>query len=420
MSSKSEKIPPRIDLEPLYKALKNVITDQWTTYTSAVAEFVMGKINQDELSNIIDPIILSSTGETEHLHNELIAAIYANTTREVPDHGVATWVSANDKPLSGSGTKVISGDAAEQRRKAEVMALPNRDRRRIKDLTTNDIDHNELFAQMFSTTRRLPKPKMDFVTVPQSAGGITKTNWDMEIRKRYAQPLACESGEFPDSSTIEARMTPMCYEMGLVSGHSSDAAQFMAVATETFVKQFLSSVFDKTRSNGPGSSGSAGSGGAASWITTHKYKRQLEIEEEAFARKEITRDKAGLLPVETKAAAERGPLGMADLRTALELGDCGIGQMPFVIDQVMNTYREGELEIYNNEFSAIPGHSLPTPAATPDAAMSGMGAPVPQANGGDTVMADADEDIDMSEYGWQGATTADRAELNDILDGILV
>lgn len=348
-----------------------------------------------------------------------MAAIYANTTREVPDHGVATWVSANDKPLAGSGTKVISGDAAEQRRKAEVMSLPNRDRRRIKDLASNDVDHNELFAQMISTTRRLPKPRSDFVAVPQSAGGITKTNWDMEIRKRYAQPLACESGEFPDPSTIEARMTPMCYEMGLVSGHAPDAAQFMAVATETFVKQFLSSVFDKTRSNGPGSSGSAGSGGAAGWITTHKYKRQLELEEEMFARKEITRDKAGLLPVEAKAAAERGPLGMADLRTALELGDCGIGQMPVVIDQVMSTYREGELEIYKDEFSALPGWTLPTPEPSPDATATGRGAATAVSNGEDTVMKEADDDADLSDIGWQGATSTDRSDLNDILDGIL-
>ena len=65
--------------------------------------------------------------------------MYANSTREVPDHVVASWVSANDKPVAGSGTKIVSGDAAEQRRKAEVMAMPNRDRRRLKDIALNDV-----------------------------------------------------------------------------------------------------------------------------------------------------------------------------------------------------------------------------------------------------------------------------------------
>src|ERR1700712_94170 len=100
---------------------------------------------------------------------------------------------------------------------------------------------------------RKPKPAKVAEAVPASAGGLQKTNWDIEIRKRYAQPLASETGEFPDTSTIESRMLPICYENGLVSGHSPDAAQFMSVATETFLKQFLSSVYDKTRSNGPGS-----------------------------------------------------------------------------------------------------------------------------------------------------------------------
>jgi transcriptional coactivator HFI1/ADA1 len=46
--------------------------------------------------------------------------------------GVAPWVSANDKPTALS--KPIAGDAAEQRLKAEVMQLPARDRRRLKDI----------------------------------------------------------------------------------------------------------------------------------------------------------------------------------------------------------------------------------------------------------------------------------------------
>ena len=69
----------------------------------------------------------------------MIAAIYGNVTREIPDHGVASWVSANDKPTTGAGSKPVSGDAAEQRLKIEVMQLPSRDRRRMKELAQNDV-----------------------------------------------------------------------------------------------------------------------------------------------------------------------------------------------------------------------------------------------------------------------------------------
>jgi transcriptional coactivator HFI1/ADA1 len=92
-----------------------------------------------ELSAKIDHFLISHNGETEHLHNQLIAAIYGNVTREMPDQGVASWVSANDKPTTGAGSKPVSGDAAEQRLKIEVMQLPARDRRRIKDISQNDV-----------------------------------------------------------------------------------------------------------------------------------------------------------------------------------------------------------------------------------------------------------------------------------------
>lgn len=105
---------------------------------------VAGRLNQSEYSERTDPILASETGEKEHYHNQLLAAIYGNVTREMPDQGLAPWVSANDKPTTTTGTKPVSGDAAERRLKGEVMQLPSRDRRRIKDLMQNDVGCLEL------------------------------------------------------------------------------------------------------------------------------------------------------------------------------------------------------------------------------------------------------------------------------------
>lgn len=57
----------------------------------------------------------------------------------MPDQGVAPWVSANDKPAANVGAKPVTGDAAERRLKGDVMQLPSRDRRRIKELSQNDV-----------------------------------------------------------------------------------------------------------------------------------------------------------------------------------------------------------------------------------------------------------------------------------------
>lgn len=115
-----------------------------------------GHLNQTELSQQIDGFIKTQNGDTEHCHNQLVTAIFANVTREMPDIGVASWVSANDKPTSGTGSKPISGDAAEQRLKTEITQLPNRDRRRLKELSQNKDVSDQNSTERFLRLRQLP------------------------------------------------------------------------------------------------------------------------------------------------------------------------------------------------------------------------------------------------------------------------
>lgn len=103
----------------------------------------------------------------------------------MPDQGLAPWVSANDKPAATTGTKPVSGDATERRLKGDVMQLPTRDRRRIKDLVQNDVsvsmppriqlltsnkwDPHESISNIFADTRR----KLSTVTdATPTVGGI--------------------------------------------------------------------------------------------------------------------------------------------------------------------------------------------------------------------------------------------------------
>ncbi|KAI9790314.1 MAG: transcriptional coactivator hfi1/ADA1 [Candelina submexicana] len=316
----------RIDLEPLYTALKNAVGEHWAVYKEAISLFVLGRLNQTELSLQIDHFITIDPSK-EHLHNQLISAIYGNVTRDLPDQGVASWVSANDKPTTIS--KPVSGDAAEQRLKTEVMQLPPRDRRRLKELP--EADPLDMFSNMLHEYHHAKQIKLPDI-VPASAGGLNKTNWDLEIRKRYSQPLASETGEFPDAESINNRMIPICYEEGIVAGAHDGTAQFMNVATETFIKEVLSGIFGRTRSNGP------------NYIMTSTYKRQLEREEESWLRGEVQKNGNSLLPVEQSAASQRPSLGMSDLRLALEMGDMYLGQMPLIVESIMSGYLEGELE----------------------------------------------------------------------------
>ena len=231
--------------------------------------------------------------------------------------------------------------------------------------------------------------------------------------------MAVESGEFPDVSNIEARMLPFCYEAGLASGHAPDAAQFMSIATETFIKEVMSSIFSRTRSNPPGDSGNAGFGPNNNWIQTHKYRRQLAKEEEAFQRGEVIRDKTGLLPVEAKAASERGPLGIADLRLALEMGDCGLANFPIISTSVIYGYREGELENWD-DYTYVNGGDritdLDGDVEMGGAELNGIGKePELLTNG---VVHGDHMDIDNDMW-WEGANMPEGSLLDAVLDSCL-
>ncbi|KAJ5894455.1 Transcriptional coactivator SAGA-type complex Ada1/Tada1 [Penicillium taxi] len=375
---------PRLDLEHAYTDLKAAVGDKWAEYKESTALFLLGHYNQNEYASRVD-YFLCADPKTVHLHNNFVCAILGNLTRDLPDHGVANWVSANDKPSLVS--KPVSGDAAEQRLKTEVMQLPPRDRRRIKAIPErdpNDSIPSEL--ELYNIAKNIKLPSQ----VPASAGGLNKTNWELEIRKRYAQPLAAETGEFPDAESIYARMVPMCYEESLPGGAGMPCAEFMAIATETFVKEVLSAVFSRTRSNGPS--------GTINGMMMRKYREQLEREELAFTRGEISKDTAtGLLPVEAKEASLRRPLSVKDLRLTLELSRGVLGHMPLIIDQIMGGYFENELDTEKQD----PVENGFIEAHEPKVDEDEM---------------DIDDD---SLLDWEGGTDIDREQLGSLLDECL-
>lgn len=205
-------------------------------------------------------------------------------------------------------------------------------------------------------------------------------------------------------------MLPFCYESGLVGGHTTEASQLLSVAVDTFIKEILTEIFSRTRSNGPGESGSAGFGIGTTWIQTHKYRKQLRSEEDAAQRGEVTRDKSGLLPIESKAASERGPLGIADVRIALEMADIGMSQFPILTTQIVNGWREGELENWD-DYTWIHGQR-PT-GFVEEIPSTGVNGARPLINGHPDAM-----DID-DEVTWEGVGDDDLDMLDNVLDSCL-
>lgn len=134
---------PRIDIEPLYSAVKSAISDaDWALYKTSLSSFLLGNLNQEELSARLDAIFARAEGESgkggqgrgglERAHNALIMGVYANVWRDAPEAGIASWVSSSDK-ISSSVPKG-TGDESEKRLKQEVMQISRRERKRLKTI----------------------------------------------------------------------------------------------------------------------------------------------------------------------------------------------------------------------------------------------------------------------------------------------
>ncbi|KAF2108656.1 transcriptional regulator of RNA polII, SAGA, subunit-domain-containing protein [Lophiotrema nucula] len=392
---------PRIDVEPLYHTIRSAISDtDWLVYKSTISQYLLGNLNQAELGQKLGPIL--STPALEHAHNQFVVGVFGNCLRDAPEPGVASWVSREGEGGVGgvgSGGVKGGGDEVEKRLKSEVMQLSRRERKRLK-VVKEQGEYDPFTAVMneYRDARTIRIPD----TGPASAGGFTKTNWDLEIRKRYTQPLFTETHEFPDPSSIASRMLPICYEYGLPSGNTPDCAAYMNIATETYIKEALMNLFQRVNSNGPG------------FIRTADFKRRVEREEDRVAKGELGRNTGGLLPAEVEESRKRRPLCMEDLRLALELGDSYLGQVPLISGQIANSKHLDAPGVEQLEAGDSPSkrRDTLTNGVVPNGITSnGM------TNGFSVDM--GDPMVIEDDWSWQGGGVQDVDGLDSVLDGCM-
>ncbi|KAF1940729.1 hypothetical protein EJ02DRAFT_405997 [Clathrospora elynae] len=402
---------PRIDVEPLYSAVKGAISDaDWTMYKKALSFFLLGNLNQEELSFKLAKIL--TTPALEHAHNALVTAIYANIWRDPPEPGIATWVSSSDKP--SSGTIKGTGDESEKRLKHEVMQLSRRERKRLKTIPAGDglvsVGQDGVSigvgvsgpVQEYVDARRGKQLEVGPSSI-QGGGGFGKTNWDLEIRKRYTSALYAETLEFPTATTISYRLLPICYEFGLPQGHTPDCPDYLNIATETYIKEALASLLGKVGSNGPG------------YVRTGDFKKKVEREERLVERGDLVRGSGGELPVEAEERRKRKLLCMEDLRLGLEIGDSYLAQTPLIAGSIVNSRfldTHGIEEMYDPPLKPLTNGVNGT-------AVNG----IKHELNGETWTIDVGDpmllDDDYSDMNWQGGSVQDVADLDDALDHLL-
>lgn len=200
-------------------------------------------------------------------------------------------------------------------------------------------------------------------------------------------------------------MVPICYEESLPNGCSAACAEFMAIATEQYIKEVVSAIIARTRSNVPAAIGGNG-------IMTRNYRKQLEREEEMLLKGKLARGVAnGLLPIEAREASGRRGIGMGDLRLAIGVGACELGPMPGIVEAVMGGWPEGILEGWAETRQPKKTLREGDEEGVDEGRRNGA-----RVNG---IKNDADRDLMDEDCGWEGGGAADRFKLNSLLDEIL-
>jgi transcriptional coactivator HFI1/ADA1 len=219
---------------------------------------------------------------------------------------------------------------------------------------------------------------------------IYPADWELEISKRFAQPLFSESNEFPDAEILHKRMVPICYQEGLTGGCGTACSDLMTVAAETFVKEQLSDIFRRVRSNAP------------NYIKTAKFRRKLEKEEEAYSRGEIQKNSYGLLPIEVDVETRRKPFNREDLRLAALMGNSFLAQSRILNEKVVNAPFVEEEYDEDEEMSDV---GRAGGAVTNGFHRNGFG---------------KEEGMeDAVEWGWSGGFAVERGQLDRELDDVL-
>lgn len=335
----------RINAEPVYTQLKNALGVQWSDYKAAIGAFITGSLNQAELTWVLQPLLsaapsLITSADSNrspvsllHLHNQLVMSIYGNALRDPPQSEVAPYVVATDKPSAtakSSGAASGTNDKNEEKLKKHTMGLHARDRQRIKGLKDAGKPVNNGFQEMQDYMSELAVKPLQTSSGGHGEGqGLARSNFDIEIRRRYAQSLASEQLEFPSLTDLQNRIEPICYEEGLIGGVQQGSlqtcAELIEQATEVYMKEMITQMLTHARSNAAAKEG----------IQTHKFRKQLRKEEDDAERGILQRNAGGLLPIEMQMQASREPLRMHDLRLAQGLSDTYLRQDRFLAERVM-------------------------------------------------------------------------------------
>ncbi|KAJ2005739.1 hypothetical protein GGI04_000073 [Coemansia thaxteri] len=250
------KADERYQLTQLKEQLAEALGDDGPSYWSALRDFVQGKLNRQEFDFYA---YLYLSGEKAGLHNQFILATIHNAqSGQAPPEGERSQgfegrkkrkhedEDADDAEADGDGRanrrsiRALLEDPKWRYVKELVKSLSKGERRAIKSL----LKQPNITPEEAHATIRSMKP----VVLPLAAAQLPQS-YAMDMAKGIAAPLVFDTKSTPDIESLSYRMVALALEQGLVGGVARDAGELLLYALDCHLKNIVSNMIYKTRSN---------------------------------------------------------------------------------------------------------------------------------------------------------------------------
>lgn len=239
LAPKSSK---RMELETLIREFQTKLGSDWDKYHESLSLFLVGKLSRPELIQNITPILKNGLRK---YHNKLLLLNFSNSLKDGPLDFQSEFASFWNK--KANKTKNIRSSQYEKF-KQNIMGLPVKERRRIKNITRESGKKGKLNASITLTRHALlPKIPMIQDTAQQQLQVNNLVQWQQDVVNGINTPIATENYEIPDYDNLSRRILMIMREYGLTGGLSTEVLEMVLLGLDAHLKNIIESAIDVAR-----------------------------------------------------------------------------------------------------------------------------------------------------------------------------
>lgn len=231
----------RIELERLIREFQSKLGPNWEKYHEALSLFLIGKLSRPELVSTITPLLKPQN--LFRYHNKLLMLNFANSLKDGPLDAPNELASFWNKKFSKVNKNVRSTQY--EKFKQNIMGLPIKERRRIKNITRDSGKRNKLTAGITLTRHTLlPKIPMIQDKEQQQLQVNNLVQWQQDVLNGINAPIATESYEIPDADTLSKQILMTMREHGLTGGLNPGVIEVLLLGLKSHLKNIVESAID--------------------------------------------------------------------------------------------------------------------------------------------------------------------------------